>query len=223
MKILVVEDEKDMNSIITKKLSESNYLVDSCYDGITALEYMEGESYDAAILDVMIPGINGFNLLSDMRKKGIQTPVMFLTAKSEVKDIVKGLDIGASDYLIKPVDFNEMLARLRVLLRQGNVVNENIYRCADLELDVNTRTVTRQGREIKLTTKEYDVLLYLMRNQNIVITRPQIEANVWTIDSEIESNIVDVYIRYLRKKIDDDYDVKLIHTIRGVGYIFKCM
>ena len=222
MHILVVEDEKDLNKLIKKKLEEENYVVDSCYDGQSALEYLTLAEYDGAILDVMIPYKNGFEVLKEIRKKGIQTPVMFLTAKSETKDIVGGLDSGADDYMVKPFEFSELLARLRVMLRKQSGVKENIYRCGDLEVNVNDRTVRRAGKDINVSAKEFSVLVYLVRNQNIVVTREQIESNVWNIDNDIASNVVDVYIRFLRKKIDEGFENKMIQTIRGVGYILKC-
>ena len=147
---------------------------------------------------------------------------MFLTAKSDTKDIVGGLDSGADDYMVKPFEFSELLARLRVMLRKQSGVKENIYRCGDLEVNVNDRTVRRAGKDISVSAKEFSVLVYLVRNQNIVVTREQIESNVWNIDNDIASNVVDVYIRFLRKKIDEGFEDKMIQTIRGVGYILKC-
>ena len=158
MHILVVEDEKDLNKLIKKKLEEENYVVDSCYDGQSALEYLTLAEYDGAILDVMIPYKNGFEVLKEIRKKGIQTPVMFLTAKSETKDIVGGLDSGADDYMVKPFEFSELLARLRVMLRKQSGVKENIYRCGDLEVNVNDRTVRRAGKDINVSAKEFSVV-----------------------------------------------------------------
>lgn len=222
MHVLVVEDEKDMNKIITQRLEEEDYVVDSCFDGATALEYLTLAEYDGAILDVMLPKMNGFEVLKKMRSQGVNTPVMFLTARSDTKDIVNGLDSGADDYLVKPFEFSELLARLRVMLRKKTGAKENIYRCGELEVNVNERSVRRAGKEISVSSKEFAVLVYLIRNQNIVVTREQIETNVWNIDSDIASNVVDVYIRFLRKKIDEGFEKKMIQTIRGVGYILKC-
>lgn len=222
MHILIAEDEKDLNHILKQKLEEENYIVDSCLDGDSALEYLLLAEYDAAILDIMLPGVNGFEILKEIRKRGIQTPIMFLTALSDTKDIVHGLDEGADDYMAKPFEFSELLARLRVLLRKRNIVNENIYRCGDLEVDVNKQIVRRGNKKIDVSPKEFSVLLYLIRNQNIVVSRQQIEANVWDIDNDISSNVVDVYIRFLRRKIDEGFEKKIIQTIRGVGYVLKC-
>ncbi len=222
MRILVVEDEKDMNRIITKRLEMENYCVDSCYDGDAALDYLMLAEYDGVILDIMLPGLDGFTVLKRMREKGIQTPVMFLSAKDDTEHIVRGLDIGADDYMVKPFEFSELMARLRVMMRKPTGSKDNVYRCGSLEIDINTQVVTREGNEIALSPKEFSILVFLIRNQNIVVTRQQIEDNIWSIGSETSSNVVDVYIRYLRKKIDANYEMKMIQTIRGVGYILKC-
>ena len=221
MRLLVVEDEKDLNSIIVKNLEAEGYIVDSCYDGEDAVVYMTTIDYDAVILDVMIPKMSGFEVLKKVREMKIETPVLFLTARDHVDDIVFGLNIGADDYMVKPFSFDELMARLRVIVRRKPEVRENIYTCGDLILNVNTRQVTRQGREISLSPKEYAILECLIRNKNIVLTRAQIESNIWDMDYNGESNVIDVYIRYLRKKIDDDFDEKLIQTVRGVGYMLK--
>lgn len=222
MRLLVVEDEKDLNSIIVKNLEAEGYIVDSCYDGEDTVIYMTTIDYDAVILDVMIPKMSGFEVLKKVREMKIETPVLFLTARDHVDDIVFGLNIGADDYMVKPFSFDELMARLRVIVRRKPEVRENIYTCGDLILNVNTRQVTRQGREISLSPKEYAILECLIRNKNIVLTRAQIESNIWDMDYSGESNVIDVYIRYLRKKIDDDFDEKLIQTVRGVGYMLKC-
>lgn len=221
MKILVVEDEKDLNHLIGKELESEGYCVESCYDGDAGYDYLCLGEYDGVILDVMLPGMNGFEILRRARKKGVQTPVLFLTAKSDVNDIVTGLDLGADDYLPKPFQFQELLARVRVMTRKKIDVHENIYRCGNLVVDCNERSVKRGDRLIELTPKEYSVLLYLIRNQNIVVTREQIEANIWDDGHDCYSNVIDVYIRYLRKKIDSEDDFKMIQTIRGVGYVLK--
>lgn len=222
MRLLVVEDEKDLNSIIVKNLEAEGYIVDSCYDGEDAVLYMTTVNYDAVILDVMIPRLSGFEVLKKIREMKIETPVLFLTARDHVDDIVFGLNIGADDYMVKPFSFDELMARLRVIVRRRPEVRENIYTCGDLSLNVNTRRVTRQGKEISLSPKEYAILECLIRNKNIVLTRAQIESNIWDMDYNGESNVIDVYIRYLRRKIDDDFDEKLIQTVRGVGYMLKC-
>lgn len=221
MRILVVEDERDMNNVITRKLESENYCVDSCYDGLSALEYIRLAEYDGVILDVMLPKMNGFEVLRQLRSEGDQTPILMLSARSETEDKVKGLDLGADDYLTKPFDFPELMARLRVLLRKQTGVKENIYRCGELEVNVNEQKVMREGRLINLSPREFAILLYMIRNQNIVLSRDQIEANVWSLHNETNSNVVDVYIRYLRRKLDDDFDRKLIQTIRGAGYMLR--
>lgn len=222
MRILVVEDEKDLNSIICSKLVKEGYNVDACYDGQAALDYMEAENYDGAIMDIMIPNKDGITVLREMRNAGIQVPVLFITAKTETQDIVRGLDAGASDYMTKPFEFSELMARLRVMLRTQNPVNENVITCGSLVVDMNNRQAIRDGKVIDLTVREYAILEYLARNRNVVVTREQIRVNIWNIDDDVNSNVIDVYIRYLRRKIDDNYEEKLIHTIRGVGYKLEC-
>lgn len=222
MRVLVVEDEKDLNSIICSKLVKEGYNVDACYDGQAALDYMEAENYDGAIMDIMIPNKDGITVLREMRNAGIQVPVLFLTAKTETQDIVRGLDAGASDYMTKPFEFSELMARLRVMLRTQNPVNENVITCGSLVVDMNNRQAIRDGKVIDLTVREYAILEYLAINRNVVVTREQIWVNIWNIDDDVNSNVIDVYIRYLRRKIDDNYEEKLIHTIRGVGYKLEC-
>lgn len=222
MRVLVVEDEKDLNSIICSKLVKEGYNVDACYDGQAALDYMEAENYDGAIMDIMIPNKDGITVLREMRNAGIQVPVLFLTAKTETQDIVRGLDAGASDYMTKPFEFSELMARLRVMLRTQNLVNENVITCGSLVVDMNNRQAIRDGKVIDLTVREYAILEYLARNRNVVVTREQIRVNIWNIDDDVNSNVIDVYIRYLRRKIDDNYEEKLIHTIRSVGYKLEC-
>lgn len=222
MRVLVVEDEKDLSSIICSKLVKEGYNVDACYDGQAALDYMEAENYDGAIMDIMIPNKDGITVLREMRNAGIQVPVLFLTAKTETQDIVRGLDVGASDYMTKPFEFSELMARLRVMLRTQNPVNENVITCGALVVDMNNRQAIRDGKVIDLTVREYAILEYLARNRNVVVTREQIRVNIWNIDDDVNSNVIDVYIRYLRRKIDDNYEEKLIHTIRGVGYKLEC-
>ncbi len=221
MRILVVEDEQSLNRIITKRLIKEGYSTDSCFDGEEALHYIEMGEFDAVILDIMIPKINGLEVLKTIRAKKLDVPVLFLTAMDSIDDRVKGLDAGADDYLIKPFSFEELLARLRVIIRKkaGNVTN--IFEAADLTVDIKTRRVYRGGDEIMLSAKEFDVLEYLIRNKDIVLSREKIESHIWNFDYCGGSNVIDVYIRYLRKKIDDPYDKKLIHTIRGAGYVLR--
>lgn len=221
MRILVVEDEKDMNRIITGILEEEGYLVDRCYDGESAYDYIMMAEYDAVILDVMLPKMNGFDLIKKVRSQGNGTPVLFLTALDDVDNIVKGLDSGADDYVVKPFQVKELLARIRMIIRKQTEIHENVYTCGNLTVDYTNHKVYRGDTEIELSPKEFSVLLYLIRNQNIVVTREQIEANIWDFSREGSSNLVDVYIRYLRKKIDDGFETKLIQTIRGAGYVLK--
>lgn len=222
MRILVVEDELDLNHIICNKLTKEGYNVDACFDGQAALDYLETASYDGVIMDIMIPKKDGMSVLKTIRAEGIQVPVLFLTAKSEMQDIVRGLDAGASDYMTKPFEFSELLARLRVMLRTVHISNDSILNYGSLQIDTNNHRVVRDGVTVDLTVREYAILEYLVRNKNIVVTREQIRANIWSIDDDINSNVVDVYIRYLRRKIDDPFEEKLIHTIRGVGYRLEC-
>lgn len=222
MRMLVVEDEKDLNSIICSKLVKEGYNVDACYDGQAALDFIEMTEYDGVIMDIMIPHVNGIEVLKTIRADKQQVPVLFLTAKGETQDIVRGLDAGASDYMTKPFEFPELLARLRVMLRTQGGVNENVITCGSLVVDMNNHKAVRDGQDIDLTVREYAILEYLARNRNIVVTREQIRANIWNIDDDVNSNVVDVYIRYLRRKIDDKYDDKLIQTIRGGGYKLEC-
>lgn len=221
MRILVVEDERDMNRIIVRSLEAEGYLVDSCYDGESAYDYLCMAEYDGVILDIMLPKLDGFSVLKRVRAEGITTPILFLSAKTDVNDIVHGLDLGADDYIVKPFNFKELLARVRMITRKKADVHENVYTCGDLVVDCNQCLVTRAGKNIELSPREYSVLLYLIRNQNIVVTREQIEENIWDLNRDGTSNLVDVYIRYLRKKIDEDFDFKMIQTIRGVGYVLK--
>lgn len=222
MRLLVVEDEKDMNRILVNKLEKEGYNVDFCYDGDAAMDYLTLAEYDGVIMDIMLPGMDGFQVLKKHRASGKQTPVLFLSARGDTEDIVEGLDIGADDYMVKPFVFKELLARVKVMTRRKPEIQENVYRCGDLTVNYNTHEVTRDGKEISLSPKEFSVLLYLVRNKNIIVTREQIESNVWKMQSEASSNLVDVYIRYLRRKIDEDFAEKMICTIRGTGYVLRC-
>lgn len=221
MRILIAEDEKSLNNVIAKTLTKNGYSVDSCFDGEEALDYLAGAEYDAVILDIMMPKIDGISVLKKLRASGSTTPVLFLTAKDAVSDRVQGLDAGADDYLVKPFAFDELLARIRVLLRRNTGSTENILRAANLTVDLNARTAFRDSTAITLSSKEFSILEYMMRNQGIVLTREKIEQHIWNYDYEGSSNVIDVYIRYLRKKIDDSYSPKLIHTVRGAGYVLK--
>ncbi|MDL2317992.1 response regulator transcription factor [Eubacteriales bacterium OttesenSCG-928-A19] len=221
MRILVAEDERSLNAVICKTLAAEGYGVDACYDGAEALDYFASANYDAAVLDVMMPGHSGFEVLRMIRAQGNHTPVLFLTARDAVADRVEGLDSGANDYLVKPFAFEELLARLRVLTRAATGVATNEFTVGDLTLDSGTHTVTRGGEPITLSAKEFSVLEYLIRNPGVVLSRERIESHVWDFSYEGGSNVVDVYIRYLRKKIDDGRERKLLHTVRGVGYVLR--
>ena len=223
MRILVIEDEKNLNDIIVKRLKVEHYGVDACYDGAEGLDYILATEYDAIILDVMLPKINGFEILKKIRDKKIKTPVLLLTAKDSVEDKVRGLDLGADDYLLKPFAFDELLARIRVLLRKTSNTEtaNNIFSIANLTVDITSRTVKRDDKSLKLSTREFTILEYMIRNKGKILSRDTIEQHIWNYDYEGGTNVIDVYIRYLRKKIDDGYEPKLIHTIRGVGYVLK--
>lgn len=222
MRILIVEDEKNLNRIMNKHFLAEGFVVDSCYDGEEAMYYIETMEYDIILLDLMLPLKNGYEVLQEARAQGCDTPVIILTAKSEISDIVKGLDYGADDYIRKPFHFDELMARIRVVTRRNKGGTDNIYRCADLCLDNKTHKVTRKGKELNLTPKEYALLELLIRNKNIVLSREQIINNLWNVDFDSESNVIDVYIRYLRRKVDEGFEEKLIHTVRGVGYTIRC-
>jgi len=221
MRILVVEDEKDLNRVIVKRLEKEHFSVDFCFDGEEALDYMNCAEYDAIILDIMMPKIDGIQVLKTLRDKKDKTPVLLLTAKDSIKDRVKGLNEGADDYLVKPFAFDELLARLRVMIRRATDHTSNRYTLANLTADCDTRTAFRDGEEIKLSSKEFSVLEYMIKNKGVVLSREKIEQHIWNYDYSGSSNVVDVYIRYLRKKIDDNYSPKLIHTLRGSGYVMR--
>jgi len=221
MRILVIEDEKKVANFIRKGLEEEHYAVDTAYDGEVGLFMAETNEYDLIVLDLMIPKIDGIEVLKRIRGNKINVPVLVLTAKATVEDIVKGLDTGCDDYLTKPFEFVEFLARIRALLRREKIDKEPILKVADLTLSLVTHKVMRKGKEIELTSKEYALLEYFMRNPEKVLTRTMISEHVWDYHFDSLTNVVDVYVNYLRKKIDKDFETKLIHTLRGVGYIMK--
>lgn len=221
MRILVVEDEKHLNRIISEAVEDEGYSVDSCYNGLEALEYLECAQYDVIILDVMMPKMNGFQLVKKLRDRGDRTPVLFLTARDAVADRVEGLESGGDYYLTKPFDFKELMAVVRVMARKYTGNRSNVYTIADLSLDSNTRTVTRAGKNIELTAKEFSLLEYMMRNKEVVLSREMIENNLWNYDYEGGTNVVDVYVGYLRKKMDTGFSKKLIHTVWGTGWVLK--
>ncbi len=223
MRILVVEDERDMNSIIVKVLKKAGYSVDGCYNGEQALEHLFGAEYDGVIADIMMPKMDGYELLRRMRSGNIDVPVLFLTAKDTVADKVAGLDMGADDYLVKPFDFDELLARLRVITRKKSGVKSNIFTVADLTVDVARRTVTRGGVETALLPKEFTILEYMIRNRGIVISRQQLEDKIWNYEYSGSSNNIDAYMSRLRKKIDGEREDKLIHTVKGSGWVLRSL
>ena len=221
MRILVVEDEKHLNRIISEAVEDEGYSVDSCYNGLEALEYLECAGYDVIILDVMMPKMDGFELVRRLRSRGDNTPVLFLTARDAVADRVEGLESGGDYYLTKPFDFKELMAVVRVMARKYTGNRSNVYTIADLSLDSNTKTVTRAGKNIELTAKEFSLLEYMMRNKEVVLSREMIENNLWNYDYEGGTNVVDVYVGYLRKKMDTGFSKKLIHTVWGTGWVLK--
>lgn len=219
MRILVVEDEKKVASFLKKGLEEEYYAVDCAYDGEEGLFMLETNEYDLVILDIMLPKIDGLEVLKGARDKGLTLPVLMLTAKDSVEDVIKGLDAGGDDYLTKPFAFAELLARVRALLRRKEREPAGELRVADLTLDPVTHTVSRGGQEVELTAKEYALLEYLMRHANRVVTRTMISEHVWDYHFDPMTNVIDVYVNHLRKKIDLNSSQGLIHTIRGVGYM----
>ncbi len=222
MKILLVEDDNSISRFIAKGLKEMLYTVDQVFDGEEGLHLALSESYDMIILDIMLPKIDGWEVLQCIRKEQIKTPVIILTAKDAKSDIVKGLELGADDYLVKPFAFAELLARVKAILRRGQPDTDlSIMAIGDLTLDLITRTVRRNGKDIELSAKEFMLLEYLMRNEGQILTRTMILESVWGYNFDTESNIIDVHINHLRKKIDSGYQSKLIRTIKGMGYVLK--
>ena len=221
MKILLAEDEVDLNNVVTRYLKKNGYSVDSVLDGEEALDYLEYSEYDLVILDIMMPKVDGFEVIKKLRDKGNHTSVLMLTARDSADDKVKGLDLGADDYIVKPFDFNELLARIRAVVRRkyGNSSNKLVI--GDLILDTSEKSVTRAGRQIELTGKEYEVLEYLMQSKNRILSRDQIKEHVWDFDYEGDSNIIDVLIKNIRKKIDVEDGKQIIYTKRGLGYVIK--
>ncbi len=221
MRILIVEDEKDLVAIIKQGLTEAGYAVDAAYDGEEGLYMAENYPADVVILDIMLPRMDGLAVLSALRKKGIKTPVILLTARDAVLDKIKGLDTGADDYLTKPFAFNELLARIRSLLRRKTDVKAASIKIADLEINTASHEVKRGDKSIQLSAREYALLEYLAYRKDNVVSRSDIVEHIYNEDSDKDSNVVDVYINYLRNKIDKDFKKKLIHTVRGAGYMLK--
>lgn len=221
MRILVAEDERHLNRIISEAIADEGYSVDSCYNGVQALEYMECARYDVIVLDIMMPKMDGLTLVRKLRERGDATPVLFLTSRDSVSDKVKGLESGGDYYLVKPFDFQELLAVVRVMTRKTTGNRSNVFTLADLSVDVGAKTVTRAGQSIELTAKEFSLLEYMIRNRGVVLSREMIESNLWNYDYEGGTNVVDVYVGYLRKKMDSGFEKKLIHTVWGTGWVLK--
>lgn len=221
MRILVVEDEKKIADFIKRGLKEEGYAVDSAYDGEQGLFFIKTNEYDLILLDLMLPKLDGLSVFRQIREEKISSPVIMLTAKDTTKDKVAGLDLGADDYITKPFAFEELLARIRAVLRKKESSGSRTMKVEDLVMDLSTHKVTRKGAEISLTAKEYALLEYLMRNSGAVVTRTMISEHVWDINFDTFTNVIDVYINYLRNKIDTGHKKKLIHTVRGRGYILK--
>ncbi len=221
MRILLCEDDRDIAAAVKKRLETAHCAVDVCEDGPSGYDYLLSADYDVVLMDIMLPGEDGLSVVHRARAAGISTPILFLTARDAVSDRIAGLDAGADDYLVKPFSLDELMARVRVLARRrsGTFINRLVL--ADLELDTAACRAWRGGKAIDLTGREYALLEYLMRNRGVVLSRTQIEDNLFGFEYAGASNVVDVYIRYLRRKIDDGFDRKLIHTVRGMGYVLR--
>ncbi|MCO6147122.1 response regulator transcription factor [Flavobacterium sp. NRK1] len=223
MKLLIVEDDPGLLSIIRKGLSEKNYEVSAALDGTTALTMLGTATFDVVVLDVMLPDINGIEICRRLRTAGNFVPILMLTALESSENVVTGLNAGADDYMAKPFKFTELEARINALARRAQQEHRSveIISIADLEIDRLSKTVKRNGDTITLTAKEFKLLYYLAKNQGVILSREKILDNVWNINFDMNTNVVDVYINYLRKKIDKSYNTKLIHTIKGLGYVIK--
>lgn len=222
MKILLVEDDRGVSPFIKKGLQEKGYVVDAAFDGEEGFHLALSQTYDLIILDILLPEMNGYEVLKNIREKEVLTPVICLTAKDEKEDIVQGLELGADDYLVKPFSFTELLARIKAVLRRGKKdAEQSKLNVGDLTLDLMNRTAYRNGTEIELSSREFLLLEYLMRNAEQILTRTMILENVWGYNFDPSSNIIDVHVNHLRVKIDKDFPKKLIHTIKGSGYVLK--
>jgi two-component system, OmpR family, copper resistance phosphate regulon response regulator CusR len=221
MKILIVEDEQKTGDYLKQGLSEAGFVTDLARDGVDGLHLALTDNYDLMVLDVMLPKLDGWQVLRETRLKGKHLPVLFLTARDQVEDRVKGLEFGADDYLVKPFAFSELLARVRALLRRGRTNEPEQLQIADLELDLLRRRVTRAGKRIDLTAKEFALLELLLRRQGEVLPRSLIASQVWDMNFDSDTNVIEVAVRRLRAKIDDDFEPKLIHTVRGMGYVLE--
>lgn len=221
MRVMVVEDQKSLNKVVSEKLKKEGFAVDSCFAGDEAEEYLTCAEYDAVILDVMLPGISGMELLRRMRAKDDKTPVLLLTALGAVENRIEGLNAGSDDYLVKPFDLEELVARVRAIIRRTTKQAANVLTVEDLRLDSDAKTVKRGDREIRLTSKEFSILEYLMQNRGKVMTRGQILEHIWNYDYAGGSNVVDVYMHNIRKKVDEKMPEKRIHTVQGMGYTVR--
>jgi two-component system copper resistance phosphate regulon response regulator CusR len=222
MRILIVEDEQKTGDYLKQGLTEAGFVTDLASDGVEGLWLAKEGQYELVILDVMLPGLNGWQVIEGMRQAGVDIPVLFLTARDRVKDRVKGLELGADDYLVKPFAFAELLARVRSLTRRGHASLEpTLLQVADLELDLLRRRATRAGKRIDLTAKEFALLALFLRRQGEVLPRSLIASQVWDMNFDSDTNVIDVAVRRLRAKIDDDFEIKLIHTVRGMGYVLE--
>lgn len=224
MRILVVEDQKDLNEIISRKLKKEGYAVDSCYDGREAMLYMNSAEYDGIVLDILLPELSGIEVLKKERELGDNTPILLLTALGEVEDRVAGLDAGADDYLVKPFDFEELLARIRTMIRRRSSRATSIIKYRDLEVNTASREVRRGGKLVDLTTREYNILEYMLHNTGRALTRDNLSAHIWNYDYDGGSNVIDVYVHRLRKKLEaagDSDSPNIVETIKGVGYIIR--
>ena len=221
MKILIVEDERKTGDYLKQGLSEAGFVADLARDGVDGLHLALTDDYDLMVLDVMLPRLNGWQVLQEIRQNGKHMPVLFLTARDQVEDRVKGLEFGADDYLVKPFAFSELLARVRALLRRGRTNEPELFHVADLELDLLRRRVTRSGKRIDLTAKEFALLELLLRRQGEVLPRSLIASQVWDMNFDSDTNVIEVAVRRLRAKIDDDFEPKLIRTVRGMGYVLE--
>ncbi len=221
MRVLIVEDQVKTGDYLRQGLTESGFVVDVARDGLDGQHLALTGVYDVIVLDVMLPGADGWQVLSELRRQGSQTPVLFLTARDKVEDRVKGLELGADDYLVKPFAFSELLARVRALIRRGSAYEPENLRVADLEVDLLRRRITRKGRRIALTAKEFALLVLLMRRRGEVLSRTLIAEQVWDMNFDSDTNVVEVAVRRLRAKIDDSFERRLIHTVRGMGYVLE--
>ncbi len=221
MRTLVVEDEKHLNRMISEAILDEGYSVDSCFNALEALELCECAQYDVIVLDIMMPKMDGFEFVRRIRENGCKTPVVYLTSRDSVSDKVRGLESGGDYYMVKPFDFRELIAVIHVMARKSGDNHSNVYELADLRVDISAKQVTRGGKLIELTAKEYSLLEYMIRNKGMVLSREQIESNLWNYRYEGGSNVVNVYIGYLRKKVDDGFDKKLIHTVWGIGWVLR--